>query len=90
MTCTEERRAKRYGYGVVIALVLTSFIPLSMALSCAGIFYPYVSADLGVGTGVMSYYTVFIWFSATVFLSFLGKLLYKMDARIILLSLIHI
>lgn len=55
-----------------------------MALSCAGIFYPYVSADLGVGTGVMSYYTVFIWFSATGFLSFLGKLLYKMDARIIL------
>ncbi len=81
---SEEKRAKRCGYLTVCALVITSFVPLSLGLSCAGIFYPSVAADLGVGIGVMSYYTSFIWLSATIFLSFMGRLLYRMDARVVL------
>lgn len=80
----EEKRAKRYGYLTVCALVITSFIPLSLGLSCAGIFYPSVAADLGVGIGVMSYYTSFIWLSSTIFLPIMGRLLYRMDARLVL------
>lgn len=84
MSEAKQRLAKRYGYLTVAALVLTSFIPLSLGLSCAGIFYPSVAADLGVGTGVMSYYTSFIWLSSTIFLSLMGRLLHKMDARVVL------
>lgn len=84
MTQNETNEAKRYGYMTVFALILTSFVPLSLGLSCAGIFYPYVASDLGVGTGVMSYYTSFLWLSATVFLSLMGKMLYRLDARIVL------
>lgn len=80
----EEKRAQRYGYLTVCALVITSFIPLSLGLSCAGIFYPSVAADLGVGIGVMSYYASFIWLSATIFLPIMGRLLYRMDARFVL------
>lgn len=80
----EEKRAKRCGYLTVCALVITSFIPLSLGLSCAGIFYPSVAADLGVGIGVMSYYTSFIWLSSTIFLPIMGRLLYRMDARLVL------
>lgn len=73
-----------FGYLVVIALVLTSFIPLSLGLSCAGIFYPAVSASLGVDAGLLGYYTSFLWGSALVFLPMMGKLLNNKDARLCL------
>ena len=71
-----------FGYCVVAALALTSFIPLSLGLSCAGIFYPALSADLGVGTGLLGYYTSILWLAAMVALPFMGKLLSSHDARI--------
>lgn len=37
--------AGRGGIGVAAALRLTSFGPLLLGLSCAGIFYPSLSAD---------------------------------------------
>ena len=46
-----------FGYFVVAAMVLTSFIPLSLGLSCVGIFYPALSEHLGVEKGMLSYYT---------------------------------
>ena len=71
-----------FGYFVVVALTLTSFIPLSLGLSCAGIFYPALSADLGVGTGLLGYYTSILWLAAMVALPFMGRLLSSCDARI--------
>jgi len=50
-----------FGYFVVVAMVLTSFIPLSLGLSCAGIFYPALSDYLGVERGMLSYYTSVLW-----------------------------
>ena len=49
-----------FGYLVVAAMVLTSFIPLSLGLSCAGIFYPAVSDYLGVERGMLCYYNSII------------------------------
>lgn len=71
-----------FGYFVVAALTLTSFIPLSLGLSCAGIFYPALSADLGVGAGLLGYYTSILWLAAMVALPFMGRLLNSCDARI--------
>lgn len=71
-----------FGYYVAAALVLTSFIPLSLGLSCAGIFYPALSEELGVGTGLLGYYTSILWLSAMVLLPIMGNLLAKRDARL--------
>lgn len=71
-----------FGYLVVFALVLTSFIPLSLGLSCAGIFYTSVAASLGVGVGVLSYYISVLWISTLIFLPLCGRLLARVDARI--------
>lgn len=71
-----------FGYFVVAALVLTSFIPLSLGLSCAGIFYPAVSEDLGIGTGLLGYYTSILWLAAMVALPAMGRLLSTRDARL--------
>ena len=71
-----------FGYFVVAALVITSFIPLSLGLSCAGIFYPAVSEDLGIGTGLLGYYTSILWLAAMVALPAMGRLLSTRDARL--------
>ena len=71
-----------FGYFVVAALVVTSFIPLSLGLSCAGIFYPALSEDLGIGTGLLSYYTSILWLAAMVALPAMGRLLSVRDARL--------
>ena len=71
-----------FGYFVVAALVITSFIPLSLGLSCAGIFYPAVSEDLGIGTGLLGYYTSILWLAAMVTLPAMGRLLAMRDARL--------
>ena len=83
MTKDKQATGKvHFGYFVVAAMVLTSFIPLSLGLSCAGIFYPALSDDLGVERGMLSYYTSVLWIAALVTLPFLGKLLNNRDARL--------
>ena len=71
-------------YLVVAALVVTSFIPLSLGLSCAGIFYPAISDDLGIGRGLLGNYMSFVWIAPLAFLPFIGRLFSKLDARICL------
>ncbi len=73
-----------FGYLVVAALALTSFIPLSLGLSCAGIFYPPLSEAIGVEKGVLSYYTSVLWAAALITLPTMGKLLNDKDARVCL------
>ncbi len=78
----KEQARIHFGYLVVAAMVLTCFIPLSLGLSCAGIFYPALSDYLGVERGMLSYYTSVLWIAALVTLPFLGKLLNNRDARL--------
>ena len=77
----ESKGSLHFGYLVVVALVLTSFMPLSFGLSCAGIFYPPLSEALGVEKGVLSYYISVLWVAALVALPFMGRLLDGKDAR---------
>src|SRR5699024_4034889 len=77
-------RRIHFGYFVVAAMVLTSFIPLSLGLSCAGIFYPSLAASIGVDTGTLGYYTSFLWLASLVSLPLLGRLLHRCDARLCL------
>lgn len=64
--------------------MITSFIPLSFAISCSGIFYPYIADELGIEKGMTSYCISFLWISTMVSLPFMGKLLDKGDARVCL------
>lgn len=80
----EKSQKLHFGYLVVASLVVTSFIPLSLGLSCAGIFYPPLSEALGVEKGVLSYYISVLWIAALVALPFMGRLLDGKDARMCL------
>lgn len=77
-----QKQAKRYAFQLVFALCLTSFIPLSLGLSCAGIFYTPLSQHLGVGTGTLSYFTSILWIASVITLSPLGSLLANQDAKL--------
>ncbi len=77
-----NRAPVHFGIKLVVALVLTSFGPLSLGLSCAGIFYTSVSEHLGVGAGTLSYYTSILWIASLVTLPVLGKLFSRIDARL--------
>lgn len=70
-----------FGYCVILAMVLGNFIPISMGLSCAGIFYPPLSEALGVDKGVLGYYSTVLWISALVVLPFTGKLMNRGSAK---------
>lgn len=76
-----RRRGVHFGHLVVFTLVLTSFLPLSLGLSCAGIFYTAVADSLHVGVGMLSYYISILWASTLVFLPLCGRLLARVDAR---------
>ena len=86
----KRMRLMHFGYRIVIALILTSFMPLSLGLSCAGIFYPSLAAYLQVEPGMLSYYTSILWLAALVTLPFLGNLLNKKDARICMVGAVSI
>ncbi len=73
-----------FAYCVVFALIVCMFCPVSFGHSCAGIFYPFAAADLGCGTGVLSYFTPLACLSGLVFMPFAGRLLNGWDARICL------
>ncbi len=78
----EGKPRVHFGFKLVLALVLTSFGPLSLGLSCAGIFYTAISEHLGVGTGTLSYYTSILWIASLVSLPFLGRVLTRVDSRL--------
>ena len=75
---------RHFGYLVVAALVLTSFVPVSLGISCAGIFYPAITADLGIGRGLLGNYMSFVWLAPLAFLPLIGRLFSKVDARLCL------
>ena len=81
LTQTESKKGPFFGYRVVLALALAAFCPISFALSCVGIFYPTMSAKLGVDTGMLSYYTSMLWIGVFVSLPVSGRLFSKLSAR---------
>lgn len=71
-----------FGYFVVFALMVAICIPMACGINAAGIFYTSLAKEFSTSTGVLSYYTSFLWGAGFLSLPFLGKLLDKVDARI--------
>lgn len=70
-----------YGYVIVICCCLIMGFDVGISMSCAGIFYPPVSASLGVARGTFSLYMSFSFLTSALMLSVAGKMLQKHSAR---------
>lgn len=79
---SETKKSFHYGYLIVLTFVVTSFGPLSLGLSCAGLFFTPVANEFAANPGTVSYYFSFMYIASIITLPFLGKLLAKQDARV--------
>lgn len=70
-----------YGYIIVFCCCLIMGINIGLVMSCAGIFYTPVSADLGVSKGDFGLYMTFVYACSFLMLSVAGKLMDKYSAR---------
>lgn len=73
-----------YEYLIVAALCLINFGPVSFCLSCAGIFYTPVAADINTSPATLSYFLAAFSVSMVVALTPLGKLFNRVDCRLIM------
>ncbi|MBS1369233.1 MAG: MFS transporter [Lentisphaeria bacterium] len=73
-----------YGYVIVFCCTLVMFINVGLVLSCAGIFFGPVSAELGVPVGSVGMFLSFNFIFSAITLSFAGKLMEKFGARLLL------
>ncbi len=73
-----------YGYLIVIACCVLMLGPCCFSFNTAGIFYDSVSQELGVGKGDFGLYMTIEYLTMFLFLPLAGKMLNKLDARIIL------
>ena len=73
-----------YEYLIVAALCLINFGPVSFCLSCAGIFYTPVAADIGTSPATLSYFLAAFSISMILVLTPLGKLFNRIDCRSIM------
>lgn len=79
-----------YEYLIVMALCLINFGPVSFCLSCAGIFYTPVAADIGTSPATLSYFLAAFSISMILVLTPFGKLFNRLDCRIIMTASIAI
>ena len=70
-----------YGYIVAACCTLVTTFNIGLVLSCAGIFFVPVSAELNVAVGQVAMYLSFNLIASAVCLSFAGKVLEKFGAR---------
>lgn len=70
-----------YGYVIVFCCCLIMGVNIGLLMSCAGIFYTPVSADLGVSKGDFGLYMTFVYAFSFLFLSVAGKMMDKYSAR---------
>ena len=73
-----------YEYLIVVALCLMNFGPVSFCISCAGIFYTPVAADIGTSPATLSYFLAAFSVSMIIALTPLGKLFNRVDCRLIM------
>jgi MFS family permease len=81
---TTKKKKFHYGYLIVLSCFIGCFAPVALVFSCAGIFYRPVSASLGVGMGTLTIYMTAMGITSLIFMPFAGKLLQKLDVRIVL------
>lgn len=73
-----------YGYIIVLCCCLIMGINIGLVMSCAGIFYKPISAELGVSVGKFGLYMSFNYLASTLMLSIAGKLMERFSARMLL------
>ena len=69
---------------VVATCMVLCGVPAAMLMSCGGIFYPVIAADLGVQTASVSFYMSVMFIAAACISPLMGKLMEKYDIRIVL------
>ena len=70
-----------YGYVVIACCCLFMGVDVGLMMSCAGIFYAPVSAELGVPVGEFGIYMSFVFCFSALFLSTAGRLISTYGAR---------
>ena len=87
---SSKETAFPYEFLIVAALCLINFGPVSFCLSCAGIFYTPVAADIGTSPATLSYFLAAFSISMILVLTPLGKLFNRIDCRAIMTASIAI
>lgn len=70
-----------YGYVIAFCCCLIMGVTIGLVMSCAGIFYAPVSADLGVAQGDFGLYMTFVYGLSFLMLSVAGRMMDKYSAR---------
>lgn len=73
-----------YAWWIAVACCAMYAGSVGIIVSCAGLFYKPVSKELGVGTAPLVFYTTLMYLVMTITLPFAGKILSKLNVRIIL------
>ena len=73
-----------YAYAIVAACIAITCLPCALVLSCAGIFFTPVSQYFGVATAEFTLYFSVLNVAQMVTLPVAGKLLSRLDARVVL------
>ena len=74
-----------FAYLIAAACCAISAASVGLTISCAGIFFDPVSAELGVGKGDFAVYMSILLFASTLTLTVAGKVYAKYNARTIIL-----
>lgn len=75
---------------VVVTMCLMCGVQLAMLMSCASIFYPVISEDLGVQTAEISAWMSLCLLTAALFCPVAGKAIERFDVRILLVGAVVI
>lgn len=73
-----------YGYVIVFCCCLIMGVNVGLVMSCAGIFYQPVSAELGVSVGKLGVYMSLNYLFSSLALSVAGRMMEKYSARLLL------
>lgn len=80
----QKKGGFHYAYLIVASCIVITCIPCALVLSCAGIYYKPVANFFGVSTPEFTLYFSILNIAMCVMLPIAGKLMSKMDLRIIL------
>ncbi len=83
-TATQKKGGFHYAFLIVAACIVFTCIPCALVLSCSGIYYAPVSSYFGVPTATFTLYFTILNLAMMITLPIAGKLMTKIDLRVIL------
>ena len=87
-TANTELTEKRFGsyFPIILSLCVILGLPSAMLINTASIFYPVISADLGVQTAAISAWMSLCLLSCALFSPIVGRWMEKYDIRILMIA----